>query len=130
MRLFKTIAETIRRNHKHVRKQILILFALAPAAASAAESLIYNGHASENTKVFHAGPWQANLVPLVILIIGLGHLLYPRVAWWFKWGWRFQDPPEPSTLWLFGERLGGAVTIIVAVILFGVINGVQIPLPK
>ena len=91
--------------------------------AQAADSLVLKGDGGQHSSGFTPVAWQIDLVPLVILIVGLGHLFYPRVAWYFKWGWRFQDS-EPSALWLFCERLGGGFIIAVALGLFLVINGV------
>ena len=91
--------------------------------ARAADSLVLKGDGGHPSSGITPVPWQFDLVPLAILLVGLGHLFYPRVAWYFKWGWRFQDS-EPSALWLFCERLGGGFIIAVAVGLFLVINGV------
>jgi hypothetical protein len=113
MRRFKTMIET------------LSIFSGEMVATSmrAADSLVLKGGSGQRSGGFTPVPWQIDLVPLVILLVGVGHLFWPRVAWWFKWGWRFQDS-EPSTLWLFCERLGGVFIIAIAVGLFLVMNGV------
>jgi len=58
------------------------------------------------------------IIPVCFLAGGLTNLFYPRFGWWLKWGWQFKDAPEPSTLWLLGERLGGLVLIGIAIAMF------------
>ena len=92
----------------------------------AATNLIYVGDGKPSPVHVSSGqsvPWQANLVPLCILLVGLGHLFYPRVAWWFKYGWKFSGDIGPSALWLFCERLGGFAAVVVAVVIFGAMHG-------
>jgi hypothetical protein len=89
--------------------------------------LIGNGN-TQSSRCFHGQlvPWQANLIPLVILIAGVVHLFCPRMCWYFKWGWRFGGSVEPSAIWLFFERLGGVFITVIAVYIFLMINGLLI----
>ncbi|MBQ8683926.1 MAG: hypothetical protein IJ518_05365 [Clostridia bacterium] len=56
-------------------------------------------------------------VILVMVPIGLFSLLAPQAAWQLEYGWRFKDA-EPSDAALVLQRIGGAVVLIVAFILF------------
>ena len=97
---------------------------LAAGSASAATNLIVIGNQSPSQfPLFGAMSIssQANLVVLIGLVIGLVHLFFPRVCWWFKWGWRFANS-EPSALWLFFERAGGVIILAAAVFAFYLIN--------
>lgn len=65
------------------------------------------------------------IIPVCFLVGGLVNLFYPRFGWWLKWGWQFKDAPEPSGLWLFGERLGGFILMGIAIAMFYGFNFVK-----
>jgi hypothetical protein len=97
--------------------------------ASAATNLILTGGATTQASPVFTGssvPWQANFIPLAVLMVGLAHLFYPRMGWWLKYGWKFGDSVEPSALWLFFERLGGILIIGAAGLLFCAIHGINL----
>lgn len=106
---------------------------LAVSSASAATNLVVIGNPSTQSAHGHffnryGLPWQVQLLPLFILMVGIFHLFYPRTCWWFKWGWRFADS-EPSELWLFCERAGGVIAIGFAIFICLAVNGI-VTLPK
>ena len=108
------------------RLSLISIGVLVGQSALAMTNLVLVGNNSQQTKHFFGNqpvPWQANIVPLFILIIGIVHLFYPRVGWWLKYGWQFSGSVDPSALWLFFERVGGIFIIGMAVFVFCMING-------
>ena len=57
------------------------------------------------------------VIILVMVPIGLFSLLAQQTAWQLEYGWRFKDA-EPSDTALAFQRIGGAVVLVVAFILF------------
>ncbi|GIQ63329.1 hypothetical protein PACILC2_18970 [Paenibacillus cisolokensis] len=53
------------------------------------------------------------LVGMLMLIVGIINVLFPRAMWWLKDGWKFRDA-EPSGLALTLGRVSGAVLTIAA----------------
>lgn len=53
------------------------------------------------------------LVGMLMLIVGIINVLFPRAMWWLKDGWKFRDA-EPSDLALTLGRVSGAVLTIAA----------------
>jgi hypothetical protein len=117
-----------------MKKVFLVLSVFAAALpALAVDNLIIIGHGSTPpSRAFGSQPpsWLPYLIPLIFLLAGLVHLFYPRVGWWFKYGWRFGGSVEPSSLWLFFERLGGVILIGVSVLLFIAVSGGHNPFSK
>ena len=58
-----------------------------------------------------------NIFP-ILLLVGLGIFVAaaPRAAWYLEYGWRFKDA-EPSDLALWGNRAGGVLMLIIAVVM-------------
>ncbi len=56
-------------------------------------------------------------IAVVLVIVGIGHLVAPRVSWWLSLGWRIQDA-SPSQVYLVVARAGGAILAVVGVVLF------------
>lgn len=52
---------------------------------------------------------------IFIFLIGLMHLLAPKVAWFLEIGWKIQDS-EPSEAYLIFTRIMGGIFIITSVI--------------
>ena len=70
--------------------------------------------------------WLPYLFPAIFILAGIIHFLFPRLVWWLKMfgkNWEFDEPAEPSSLWLFFARLGGLVMIGFGVFLFTVEKG-------
>ena len=56
------------------------------------------------------------LPALLVILLGIFPMVFPRNAWYLSWGWRFRDA-EPSALALAAERICGILTVIVGVVL-------------
>lgn len=56
-------------------------------------------------------------IAIVLTIIGIVHLIAPRVSWWLSLGWRLEDA-APSGLYMVVSRTGGAILAVVGVGLF------------
>ena len=54
---------------------------------------------------------------VVLVLVGIFQFVSPETMWKFNWGWRFKNA-EPSELALKMGMLGGALTVILGVILF------------
>jgi hypothetical protein len=107
-----------------MKKMVWILSGcLTTFSALATDSLILTGGKSayqanaSDSALKSLAPY---LIPACLIIGGLVNLIFPRFGWWLKWGWQFKDPPDPSGLWLFGERLGGLLLIGIGIaVLYG-----------
>lgn len=53
---------------------------------------------------------------IVLAIVGLWHLIWPRSVWYVKGGWRYKDA-KPSEAALTAGRIGGGLALVLAVIL-------------
>ena len=56
-------------------------------------------------------------IPLALLLLAIGifHAGWPRIAWHLQYGWRFKDA-EPSDLALGVNRFGGAIAMLVGIL--------------
>jgi hypothetical protein len=103
---------------------LILLGLLAAGSASAVTNIIVIGDSRPPMAHTYFGPSinYANIaLILFFFLIGMFHLFFPRVCWWFKWGWRFADS-EPSALWLFFERAGGVVIIAITLLVVYLMN--------
>lgn len=58
---------------------------------------------------------MSGLFGLIIIIIGILNIAFPQAMWMLSDGWKFKDS-EPSDAALIMHRLGGAVGIIVGLV--------------
>ena len=65
----------------------------------------------------NAGGVGYMLLGVVLALVGFFQFCSPETVWTFNWGWRFKNA-EPSDLALSMGRLGGALTIVLGIILF------------
>mgnify|MGYP001030983378 FL=1 len=61
--------------------------------------------------------WKNPLPSLLLLGIGILSIASPRLVWYLSYGWHYKDA-EPSDLALFANRAGGALAVVLAVIIF------------
>jgi hypothetical protein len=54
------------------------------------------------------------LIGLIMFVIGLAHVINPTFFWYISNGWKFKNA-EPSDLALFMGRVGGVITMIIAI---------------
>ena len=57
-----------------------------------------------------------NPIALLILAVGLFNLLYPYGSWYLSHGWKYKNA-EPSDAALALNRLGGAVALVIAILM-------------
>lgn len=55
------------------------------------------------------------LALILILLLGLGMIISPQTVWKLKESWKSNDATEPSDLYLWSTRFGGAVFLLVGV---------------
>ena len=55
-------------------------------------------------------------VALLLMAFGLFAIISPRAMWFFSEGWKFKDA-EPSGAALIVARIGGVVSLIVALVI-------------
>lgn len=113
---------------------IFVVMLLSTAGWAATNFIMVGGGSTQPNPASHRSiaPWQVQGVVGVVMALGLVHMLFPRVGWWFKYGWQFRDAPEPSGLWLFFARLGGLLIVVVTGLFLCRMNGIDfgLPIPK
>ena len=61
---------------------------------------------------------QTDVVPIfvsmLLIIVGIADLVFPRISWYLGYGWRYKDA-EPSDAALAFARIGGFAVIVVGV---------------
>lgn len=53
---------------------------------------------------------------LVLLVIGIGHVVVPRVSWFLSIGWKLKNA-SPSAAFMLAFRVGGAVLSVIGLII-------------
>ena len=103
------------------RNSLILLGLLSSQFAFAVTNLVIIGRGNAPTNTSFGDrppPWLPYVIPSIFLVAGLVNIIFPRFGWWLKWGWQFKDAPEPSGLWIFGERCGGVILIVIAIAVF------------
>jgi hypothetical protein len=54
------------------------------------------------------------LVPILFILFGALNVLFPKAAWYMKYGWQFKNA-EPSQAALIAARVGGIIAIIIGI---------------
>lgn len=62
-------------------------------------------------------PGKLFFVGLLLVVIGVFPVFWPKKAWFLDTGWRFKNA-EPSDATIFLTRLGGGILIVVGIVFF------------
>jgi hypothetical protein len=54
------------------------------------------------------------LVPLMFLLIGVLNIVFPRAAWFMKYGWQYKNA-EPSQMAIISARIGGIIAVVIGI---------------
>jgi hypothetical protein len=55
-----------------------------------------------------------SIVPIIFIIVGALNVIYPRAAWYMKYGWQFKNA-EPSDAAIIMIRIGGIIAIVIGI---------------
>ncbi len=59
-----------------------------------------------------------NLIALFLCAVGLLMLVKPELVWYLSEKWKSQDASEPTALYGWSIRFGGAVCVIIGIAIF------------
>jgi hypothetical protein len=60
-------------------------------------------------------------MPILMIVMGLCSLIWPRAMWWLSEGWKFKNA-EPSGCALVAMRVGGLLGLIAGIALLIILN--------
>ena len=63
------------------------------------------------------------VVPIIMIVMSLCSLIWPRAMWWLSEGWKFKNV-EPSGCALVATRVGGLIGLIVGIALLFIFSAV------